>query len=189
MASINLTHHRADDLDTIRPILVDTYAEVYAADLDQPFNSVETFTRRLDRYAAVPGFTCVLGSDHGTPVGYAFGYPLPVGARWWSGLIEPVPAAELTETGRRTFAVNELMVRTPWRGTHAARTIHDALLAGRAEERATLLVDPTHGKVLELYERWGYRVLGDLRPAWPDAPLFTVMLRKPIWGEAPTEAA
>jgi GNAT superfamily N-acetyltransferase len=98
------------------------------------------------------------------------------------GLTDPVPAAEIAETGRRTFALNELMVRAPWRGTGAARAIHEALLADRTEERATLLVDPTHPRVLALYERWGYRALSDLRPAWPNAPLLTVMLRDPISG-------
>jgi acetyltransferase (GNAT) family protein len=184
VASIDLTRYSAADLDKVRPILLDVYAEVYAADLDGPFGAVETFARRLDGYAAAPGFGCVLGREHGTVVGYAFGYPLPVGARWWLGLTDAVPAAEIAETGRRTFALNELMVRAPWRGTGAAYTIHEALLAGRTEERATLLVDPTHPKVLALYERWGYRVLSDLRPAWPDAPLLTVMVREPISGAA-----
>ncbi|MYW05010.1 N-acetyltransferase [Streptomyces sp. SID3343] len=182
MANIDLTHHSAADLGDVRPILLEVYAEVYARDLDGPFGSVAAFARRLDGYAAAPGFACAIGVEHGTVVGYAFGYPLPVGARWWLGLTDPVPAAEIAETGRRTFALNELMVRAPWRGTDAAHTIHEALVAGRAEERVTLLVDPTHPKVLALYRRWGYRVLSDLRPAWPDAPLLTVMLREPISG-------
>ncbi|WP_406288690.1 GNAT family N-acetyltransferase [Embleya sp. NBC_00896] len=176
MSNIDLTRHRGGDLADIRTILLDVYAEVYAADLTKPFHSVDTFAHRLDAYAAAPGFACVLGWDEGVPVGYAFGYTLQAGARWWIGLTDPVPAAEIEETGRRTFALNELMVRAPWRGTTTARTIHDALVASRGEERVTLLVDPTHPKVLALYERWGYRVLSDLRPAWVDAPVFTVLL-------------
>jgi hypothetical protein len=38
-----------------------------------------------------------------------------------------------------------------------ARIIHDELLAGRAEERAALLVHPEHPRVRAMYEGWGYR--------------------------------
>ncbi|MYS86407.1 GNAT family N-acetyltransferase [Streptomyces sp. SID5474] len=170
------THHRGGDLDEIRQVLLDIYAEVYAADLDRPFHSVRSFAERLAGYAAAPGFECVVGWSRDVPVGYAFGYTLQAGARWWIGLTEPVPAVDIEEDGRRTFALNELMVREPWRGSGAARTIHDTLVAARTERRVTLLVDPTHPKVLALYERWGYRVLGNVRPAWPDAPLLTALL-------------
>ncbi|MFI1577292.1 GNAT family N-acetyltransferase [Embleya sp. NPDC020630] len=173
---IELTHHRGGDLDEIREVLLDVYAEVYAAESAQPFQSVDAFAERLAAYAASPGFECVIGWSRDIPVGYAFGYTLQPGARWWIGLTEPVPAVDIEEDGRRTFALNELMVREPWRGSGAARVIHDRLLAARTEQRVTLLVDPTHPRVLALYERWGYHVLCDLRPAWPNAPLLTVLL-------------
>jgi len=56
------------------------------------------------------------------------------------------------------------MVRRPWRGTGAAKAIHDELLSGRDEERVTLLVHKEHGKVRALYERWGYRTVGETVP-------------------------
>ncbi|MGC0418816.1 N-acetyltransferase [Embleya sp. AB8] len=173
---IELTHHRGGDLDEIRQVLLDVYAEVYADELDRPFQSVAGFGARLAAYALAPGFECVVGWSRDIAVGYAFGYTLQPGARWWIGLTEPVPAVDIEEDGHRTFALNELMVREPWRGSGAARVIHDRLLSVRTEQRVTLLVDPTHPRVLALYERWGYRVLSDLRPAWPDAPLLTAML-------------
>lgn len=185
MADIASTRHRAGDVADIRTLLLDIYAQVYANDLHLPFHSVATFGERLDAYAASPGFECVVGWDAGTPVGYAFGYVLGPGARWWIGLTRDVPDAVTVETGTRTFAVNELMVRASWRGTGAARAIHDALVAGRPEPRVTLLVDPTHPKVVALYGRWGYRVLGPLRPAWPGAPLFVAMLLERGRGPGP----
>ncbi|MEU9624993.1 acetyltransferase [Streptomyces sp. NPDC087228] len=71
------------------------------------------------------------------------------------------------------------MVRAPWRKTGTARRLHDALLAARPEERATLLVDQDHPKVHTLYQSWGWQTLGDLRPSIPDAPLFCAMLLDP----------
>ena len=109
-------------------------------------------------------------------MGYAYGAPLPAGAAWWGGLLTEVPAEDIEETGDRTYALSELMVRRPWRKTGTAKALHDALLAERAEKRATLLVDQGHPKVRALYQAWGWRTLGDLRPRIPDAPLFHAML-------------
>ncbi|WP_326614393.1 hypothetical protein OIE62_00675 [Streptomyces scopuliridis] len=46
----------------------------------------------------------------------------------------------------------------------------------RTEERATLLVDQEHPKVLALYQSWEWQPLGDLRSRLPHAPLFHAML-------------
>ncbi|MFK4070432.1 GNAT family N-acetyltransferase [Streptomyces sp. NPDC029674] len=87
-----------------------------------------------------------------------------------------MPADVVAETGTRTYALSELMVREPWRKTGTARRLHDALLNTRTEERAMLLVNQSHPKVHALYESWGWQTLGDLRPHIPDAPLFHAML-------------
>ncbi|MFI5751375.1 hypothetical protein ACIBBE_36975 [Streptomyces sp. NPDC051644] len=97
-------------------------------------------------------------------------------SRWWGGLLTDVPADTITETGTRTYALSELMVRTPWQKTGTARRLHDALPAPRPEERATLLVVQDHPKVHALYQSWGWQTLGDLRPSILDAPLFHAML-------------
>ncbi|GAA0470754.1 hypothetical protein GCM10009544_36040 [Streptomyces stramineus] len=91
-------------------------------------------------------------------------------------MLTPLPAPDIAENGRRTLALFELMVRKPWRGTGSARRIHEELLAGRSEDRVTLLVEPTHPKVKALYERWGYEYVGDQQP-FPDAPIYSTMLR------------
>lgn len=167
-------HHQAADL---RPLLLETYAEIYAEEAaTDPFAAVDRFAEGLDGWSGRPGWTCTVGYDGGQPVGYAYGAPLPEDARWWGGLLTEVPADVVTETGHRTYALSELMVRTPWRKTGAARQLHDALLDTRPEERATLLVDQDHPKVHALYQSWGWRTLGDLRPRIPAAPLFHAML-------------
>ncbi|MER5488406.1 hypothetical protein ABT024_35035 [Streptomyces sp. NPDC002812] len=58
----------------------------------------------------------------------------------------------IEETGTRTYALSELMVRAPWRKTGTAKALHDALLTNRPEERAMLLVDQEHPKVHQLYQ-------------------------------------
>ncbi|MDQ0700866.1 GNAT family N-acetyltransferase [Streptomyces sp. W4I9-2] len=137
---------------------------------------LEVYTEGLDHWTARPGWSCVVGYDGDQPVGYAYGAPLPAGPRWWGGLLTDVPADTITETGARTYALSELMVRTPWRKTGVARQLHSALLATCREQRATLLVDQDHPKVHALYRSWGWTTLGDLRPRLPGAPLFRAML-------------
>jgi hypothetical protein len=66
----------------------------------------------------------------------AFGYGLPASTRWWNGLTGDVADGFTVETGRRTFAFNELMVLPQWQNKHIAHRLHHELLAGRPEERA-----------------------------------------------------
>ncbi|MCX4736975.1 GNAT family N-acetyltransferase [Streptomyces sp. NBC_01363] len=168
------THHRTTQL---RTLLLDVYAEVYAKEAQtDPFCAVDRFAEGLHSWMTHPDWTCIVGYDHGQPVGYAYGAPLYPASRWWGGLLTDVPAGTITETGTRTYALSELMVRTPWRKTGTARRLHDELLAARPEKRATLLVLKDHPKVRALYESWGWQTLGDLRPRIPHAPLFHSML-------------
>jgi GNAT superfamily N-acetyltransferase len=174
-----LTRYASDQLPAIRPTLVEVYAQVYADQLDDPFFSPDRFAERLDAYASRPGWQAVVGHERGQVAGYAFGAALAPGAAWWRGMLEPLPPQDTAEDGARTFALYEIMLRSPWRGTGAAERIHEELLAGRTEQRATLLVETAHPRVKALYQRWGYRHLGDQRP-FPDAPLYATMLREPL---------
>ncbi len=88
------------------------------------------------------------------------------------------------ETGSRTFAVQEVLVREAYRGTAGAgtsRLLHETLFAERDEERATLLVDPTRsgGRLKAVYESWGYRNIGEQQP-FEDSPVFATMVRDPL---------
>ncbi|MFH8692829.1 GNAT family N-acetyltransferase [Streptomyces anulatus] len=174
---IEMRYYTGDQALVLRPLLLDVYTEVYAdAARTDPFASPDRFAEGLDHWSARPGWSCVIGYDGDQPVGYAYGAPLPPGSRWWGGLLTDVPANVTAETGTRTYALSELMVRTPWRKTGVARRLHDTLLTHRPEQRATLLVDQDHPKVHALYRSWGWTTLGDLRPRLPDAPLFHAML-------------
>lgn len=160
----------------MRQTLLTVYSEVYQDRLNEPFFTIDEFDDRLSRYAAAPRWECVLGMEGDDPVGFAFGYTLQPGARWWNGLLASVDPSETAETGERTFALNELMVRSRWRRTGTARRIHDELVGARTEERVTLLVEASHPKVRRLYESWGYVCLSRIRPDLPNAPLLDAML-------------
>jgi hypothetical protein len=163
LARLDLKHYGHAEAASIRELLLDVHDEVYEG-VDDPLAGRDEFARFVDSWSAREGFACVVGYDQGEPVGYAYGGPLGAASTWWAK-VTPALSGELTrETGTRTFALSELMVRARWRKTGAARRIHDALLAGRAEERVTLLVHKEHAKVRALYEEWGYRTVGETVP-------------------------
>ncbi|MFD7013981.1 GNAT family N-acetyltransferase [Streptomyces sp. NPDC059928] len=175
--TIKLHRYGIDQLEQIRPTLVALYAEVYAADIERdPFFSVERFTERLAGHASRPSWEAVVAYDGGEAAGYAYASCLPEKTGWWTHMLQPLTEDETRETGERTLALFELMVRSRWRGTGLAQRIHEELLQPRTEERVTLLVDPEHPKVKALYESWGYRDIGGQQP-FPDAPIYATMVR------------
>ncbi|MFG2229254.1 GNAT family N-acetyltransferase [Streptomyces sp. NPDC048723] len=172
--TIKLHRYGIDQLDQIRSTLVALYAEVYAADIEKDeFFSVERFVERLAGHSR-PGWEAVVAYDGGKAAGYASALPERTG--WWAHMLQPLPEEEIREDSERTMALYELMVRAHWRKTGLAERIHEELLTGRTEERATLLVDPEHAKVKALYGSWGYRNIGGQQP-FPDAPIYATMLR------------
>lgn len=161
------------DLPAIRKALLDVYAEVYAADLDNPFNTVERYDERLTGHARDSTWEVVLAYAAGEPIGYAYGSALMPDSRWWAHQVEPLTAEFVRETGHRTLAFRELMLHQRWRGHGLGRRLHDELLTGRPEQRVTLLCRE-HNR--PMYQSWGYEPLGHQQP-FPDSPRFTTMLR------------
>ncbi|MFF2808543.1 GNAT family N-acetyltransferase [Streptomyces sp. NPDC058000] len=158
-----------------RQHLLDVYADVRADLLHLPNYAVSAFAERLDRHSEEPGWVAVLAYEHGNPIGYAYANTVDSEDRWWKR-VAPNPPAEYTD--RHAVALKEIGVRIPWRGTGAARRIHDALLADRDEPYVTLMVNPAagDGKVHRLYEIWGYEDIGRSRPS-AASPVLTVMIR------------
>ncbi|MDQ0904475.1 ribosomal protein S18 acetylase RimI-like enzyme [Streptomyces canus] len=178
--TVDVKHYVAEDLPEIRQQILDTHVEVRHRDfgLTGPFYDVERFDERLSAYASRPGWTAVLGYENGETVGFCFGTTLAPDTKWWNNMLTPLPAGVTVENGKRTVALNEIVVRKQWRGRSVAWQLHEAWLSHRAEERVTLLVNPANGDgaVQAVYEAWGYRKLGDQKP-FPDSPVFSVMLR------------
>ncbi|WOI59630.1 GNAT family N-acetyltransferase [Streptomyces fradiae] len=176
--AVKLVRYDAEQISDIRPTLVSLYGEVYEREIaEDPFFSVERFEQRLQGHSSRPGWEAVVAYDGGEAAGYAYAAALPERTGWWAHMLTPLPEEATEETGERTLALFELMVRVPWRKTGLAQRIHEELLAHRREERVTLLVDPEHPKVAALYESWGYCHIGDQQP-FPDAPVYSTMLRR-----------
>jgi len=169
---LTISRYTREHAAQVRQQLLDVYAEVYAGQGDSdPFHSIPRFTQRLNGHSSNPGWSCVIGAVGEDVVGFAYGRPDT--AADWNDVTD---ASEDIETfHKNTFGLCEIMVREPWRGTGIARTLHDELMRDRPEARASLLVDETHPRVRATYERWGYRGVGQLRPA-EDAPQYDQMV-------------
>jgi GNAT superfamily N-acetyltransferase len=174
MSDLELRHYTAGQAQEIFDELVDVYVEVYAG-TDDPFFGEDRYRRQLAAHIACPGFELVAAHDGGQVAGYVYGYALPADARWWGGLITEVDSALIKETGNRTWALCEIMTRKAWRGTGVGRALHDEILAGRPEERATLLVEPEEA-ARPIYIHWGWEKIGRQRPDWEGAPLYDSMI-------------
>ncbi len=67
------------------------------------------------------------------------------------------------------------MVDPRWQRRGIARALHDELLRGRPEERATLLVRSDNEPAQTAYARWGWATVAKLKP-FPDSPLFDALI-------------
>lgn len=181
--NLTFTRHDPDSaLAILDTVIVPLYEASHADVISNPFYSGERFAERVRNYIKAPGFEIVIAYIDNEPVGQAFGYTLPATSKWWGGLTTPVPKGFDVETGERTFAFNELMVVPAWRSRGVAHALHDELLAGRGQERATLLVREDNDSAQTAYQRWGWQKIGKLRP-YPDAPHFDAMvLSLPLGG-------
>jgi hypothetical protein len=162
---------RAADLEALA-------AEVYA---DPPYRQdaeqAAGFAGRLRVRCRQPGFALAEARHGEYLVGYALGMPLRPSTSWWRYLTTPLPAAETTEQPGRTFALAELLVRAPWRRQGIGRDLHDLLLAGRPEERATLAVRPGAAPAQGAFQSWGWRKVARSQDPEPGAPLLDLLIR------------
>lgn len=139
---------------------------------------VELFLERFDRQRQVPGAALALARDDGGDLaGFAFGLPLRSADQWWPGLTTEVDPVLVEEWPGRTFALIELLVRAPWRGSGVASRLHDEILADRPEERATLTTMPGKNAAQHAYERWGWRKVAQKRNPLPGSPVYDVLIK------------
>jgi ribosomal protein S18 acetylase RimI-like enzyme len=175
VSDLAITGHDAADMHAMRAELIDVYADVYAHELDDPFNTPDRYWERLEGYASRDGFSLMTGRIDGQLIGYALGFRLPATSGWWRGLTTEV-AAELTaEDGQRSFGIAEIMILKPFRRQGHAAALHHALLDGRSEARALLLVEQDNVPAQSAYRSWGYYQVGDIKP-FDDAPTMHAMV-------------
>jgi ribosomal protein S18 acetylase RimI-like enzyme len=176
-AELAIERHDARGLHERKDDVLAVYQEVYAERLSDPFFYPARFWNRLESYASRDGFQLVTGRLDGDLIGFTLGETLPAGTGWWRNLTGDVDPDLLRETGSRTFAINELMVRPRWRRRGYAKVLSDALLAGRGEERATLLVWADNTAAYTAYLSWGFRTIGQIQP-FDDSPVYDAMVRE-----------
>lgn len=166
--------HGPDAVPGLRAEILDVHRDAHAGLIDSDFYSPERFDERLDWYVRDPGFTLVTGRVDGVLAGFAFGGVLPEQSRWWTGLNDYADPDVIRETGDRTFALRELQVRKAHQRRGYGKMLADAILSGRSQERATLLVREDN-PARRLYGKWGWREVGTMQP-FPDAPIMKAMV-------------
>ncbi|MEU8804065.1 GNAT family N-acetyltransferase [Spirillospora sp. NPDC048819] len=160
---------------TVEMVYRDAYSTAIAS--GDPFDSPEQFMTRFDAYTGSGrGFDMVVAYLDGEPVGQTWGWPLGSSTAWWRGLVSEPEPGFTEEDGTRTFALSEIMVRRHRTGRGFAHALHDALLGDRTEVRATLLVETDNETAYRAYTAWGWHRVAQLRPGWPDAPMFDVLM-------------
>ena len=173
--ALTIAHHGPDVVPAMRDELLAVHVDARAELLGQPFYSAERFWERFESYVKDASFSMVTGRLNGLLAGYAFGSRLPAETGWWKGMQDIADPDITRETGGRTFALREILVRKTYQHRGYAHQLHDALLASRPEERATLLVR-SDNPARELYLRWGWSLVGHLQP-YPDSPRFESMVK------------
>jgi GNAT superfamily N-acetyltransferase len=138
------------------------------------------FARQFRIQRRQPGFALAEARHGGYLIGYASGIQLRPSTSWWRNLTTPLPEEVTTEHPDRTFALAGLLVRASWRRQGIARALHDRILAGRPEERATLTVLPAATPAQSAFRSWGWRKVARTRTG-PGSPVRDVLLvRLPV---------
>lgn len=163
------------------------HAEVYG---EAPYLRADdpvAFAGRFTVQCRQPGFVVAEARNGSFLVGYASGMPLRPSTSWWRHLTTPLPEEVTAEHPGRTFALTELLVRASWRRQGIGRDLHDLVLAGRPEERATLTVLPAAMAAQRALGAWGWRKVARTRDPGASSPVFDVLLAalpisQPCWG-------
>jgi GNAT superfamily N-acetyltransferase len=142
----------------------------------------ELFRARFRVLRRQPGFVLATAWHGGYLVGYATGLPLRPSTSWWRDLTTTVPDDLTDEHPGRTFALIDLAVRASWRRQGIGRALHDLILDGRAEERATLAVLPAASAAQQAFQRWGWQKVARSRdprpgPPAPGALIYDILVR------------
>jgi GNAT superfamily N-acetyltransferase len=152
------------------------HAQVYA---DPPYRREADAAEFADRFrvqSRQPGFVLAEALHGGYLVGYAAGMPLRPSTSWWRDLTTTAPDDLTAEHPGRTFALVELLVRPSWRRQGIGRILHDLILSGRSEERATLVVALTATAAQQAFQSWGWRKVARTRDPGDAASVADVLL-------------
>jgi ribosomal protein S18 acetylase RimI-like enzyme len=152
------------------------HAEVYGAPPYRQPADADGFRRRFGVQCRQPGFVLAEARSGGYLVGYAAGMPLRPSTSWWRALTTPLPGEVITEYPGRTFSLTDLLVRAAWRRQGIGRSLHDLLLAGRREERATLVIRPEATAAQTAFQNWGWSKIARTRGTGTDSAVADVLM-------------
>lgn len=151
--------------------------DLLALDRDvYPNQDREERVRQFRVWRRQPGFALAEARHGGYLVGYAAGMPLRPSTSWWRDLTTPLPPDLTAEHQGRTFALTELAVRASWRRQGIGRALHDLILAGRTEERATVTASPNAAAAQAAFRSWGWRKVARTRTGDQPDPVRDVLL-------------
>lgn len=174
---VTLNCHDAGGARARLDALYDIAGEVYA---EPPYyegpDDAADFRERTERQISQRGFELVTAQAEDRIVGFSFGFTLPPDTGWWDDLVTPLRRELTEEWDGRTFALIELIVRAPWRRRGVGRALHDALLADRPEERATLCASPEAESAQAAYASWGWRKVGEKPLPLAGNPVYDVLV-------------
>lgn len=157
---VTLSYHESGEAIGLLEQLCEVYADAYG--VEQDGEKTSAFRTRTLKALERPRYGLIVAHDDNQIIGFVFGYALPAGTSWWHGLTPAGPEDFTTEDGTRTFALAEIKVRHTWQGKGVGRSLNDAILARRSEERATLATGPNADAARALYERWGWQPVGKI---------------------------
>ena len=152
------------------------HAEIYAGPPSGRDDDIALFARRFRVQHRQPGFVLAEARHGGYLVGYAAGMPLRPATSWSRDLTTDLPDEVTAEYPGRTFALTGLLVRPSWRRQGTGQALHDLILRGRPEERATLTVRPAAVPAQAALRRWGWRKVARTRDPGPGSDVADVLV-------------
>ncbi len=152
------------------------HAEVYSGQPDAAGDDATGAAGSFSVQRRQPGFVLAEARSGGYLIGYATGLPLRPTTSWWRELTAPLPEDVTAEHPGRTFALTELAVRAAWRRQGIGAYLHDLILSGRPEERATLTIPPAATAAQAALQNWGWRKVARTRGPGPGSPASDVLV-------------
>ena len=147
-----------EETDTLGDTIGSLYRRVFS---QEPFLGTEDeFIEQrasFDELALQPGFQLAVALDGEHCVGFAYGFLLLPGSRWWEGISAELSREFTTETGTRTFALLDFGVLRGYGGTGSGRSLHECVLAASGAQRATLTVQVKAPETQAIYQHWGWQ--------------------------------
>jgi ribosomal protein S18 acetylase RimI-like enzyme len=175
---IRIEEYGANGVPGLRDELVAVYEAANADRRDDPFFRGDQFWHLLiTGYVTADGFGLVAGRLRDGMVGFAFGSPRYAPGEIWTMVRRTLPDVAVPDETEPMYVLREIAVRPEHQRQGYGRALYDALLAGRPERLAQLLVLPDNRTAVSAYRSWGWREVGRRQP-FPDGPIGETLIKK-----------